>query len=55
VIIEPARSVELAKLIVLVYGFTPCEREVSRLVALSLSTTDIGRKLHLSPSSCRTT
>jgi DNA-binding CsgD family transcriptional regulator len=49
VIIEPARSAELAELIVLAYGFTPREREVTRLVVLGLSTTDIAQKLHLSP------
>jgi DNA-binding CsgD family transcriptional regulator len=49
VIIEPARPAELAELIVLAYGFTPRERQVTRLVILGLSTTDIAQKLHLSP------
>jgi DNA-binding CsgD family transcriptional regulator len=49
IIIEPARSVELAELIVLAYGFTPRERQVTRLVILGLSTTEIAQRLHLSP------
>ena len=49
VIIEPARPAELAELIVLAYGFTPREREVTRLVVLGLSTNNIAHKLHLSP------
>jgi DNA-binding CsgD family transcriptional regulator len=49
VIIEPARPAVLAELIVLAYGFTPREREVTRLVILGLSTTDIAQELHLSP------
>jgi DNA-binding CsgD family transcriptional regulator len=49
IVIEPARSVELAELIVLAYGFTPRERQVTRLVILGLSTTEIAQRLHLSP------
>jgi DNA-binding CsgD family transcriptional regulator len=49
VIIEPARPAELAELIVLAYGFTPREREVTRLVILGRSTTEIAQSLHLSP------
>lgn len=49
VIIEPARPAELAELIVLAYGFTPRERQVTRLVVLGLSTAQIAQQLHLSP------
>jgi DNA-binding CsgD family transcriptional regulator len=49
VIIEPARSAELAELIVLAYGFTPRERQVTLLVVLGLSTAEIAQQLHLSP------
>ncbi|MFC5994463.1 LuxR C-terminal-related transcriptional regulator [Pseudonocardia hispaniensis] len=49
VIIEPARPLELADLIVLAYGLTPREREVTRLVIVGRSTADIAQVLHLSP------
>jgi DNA-binding CsgD family transcriptional regulator len=49
VIIEPARPAELAELIVLAYGFTPRERQVTLLVVLGLSTAEIAQHLHLSP------
>jgi DNA-binding CsgD family transcriptional regulator len=49
VIIERARPAELAELIVLAYGFTPREREVTRLVLLGRSTSEIAHSLHLSP------
>jgi DNA-binding CsgD family transcriptional regulator len=49
VIVEPARSAELAELIVLAYGLTPRERAVTRLVIQGQSTTEIARTLHLSP------
>jgi DNA-binding NarL/FixJ family response regulator len=49
VIIEAARPAELAELIVLAYGLTPRERDVTRLVLLGWSTTRIAQELHLSP------
>ena len=49
VIIERARPAELAELIVIAYGFTPREREVTRLVVLGRSTHEIAQSLHLSP------
>jgi DNA-binding CsgD family transcriptional regulator len=49
VIIEPARPAELAELIVLAYGFTPREREVTRQVILGRSTAQIAQSLHISP------
>lgn len=47
VILEPARSPELAPLIVAAYGLTPREREVTELVLHGLSTAEIAERLHL--------
>jgi DNA-binding CsgD family transcriptional regulator len=49
VIIEPARSLEIAPLIVEAYGLSGREREVTRLVIQGLSTSEIASTLHLSP------
>jgi DNA-binding CsgD family transcriptional regulator len=49
VIIEPARSPEIAPLIVEAYGLSEREREVTRLVIQGLSTNEIASALHLSP------
>jgi DNA-binding CsgD family transcriptional regulator len=49
VIIEPARALEIAPLIVAAYGLSEREREVTRLVIQGLSTSEIASKLHLSP------
>jgi len=49
VIIEAARAAELAELVVLAYGLSPRERDVTRLVLLGWSTTRIAQELHLSP------
>jgi DNA-binding CsgD family transcriptional regulator len=49
VIIEPARSPEIAPLIAEAYGLSGREREVTRLVLQGLSTSEIARELHLSP------
>jgi DNA-binding CsgD family transcriptional regulator len=49
VIIEPARSPEIAPLIVEAYGLSEREREVTRLVIQGLSTSEIAGALHLSP------
>jgi DNA-binding CsgD family transcriptional regulator len=49
VVIEAARSPELAPLIADAYGLTDRERTITRLVAQGLSTNEIGSRLHLSP------
>jgi DNA-binding CsgD family transcriptional regulator len=49
VIVEPARSPEIAPLIVEAYGLTERERDVIRLVIQGLSTTEIASTLFLSP------
>ena len=49
VILEPARSPELAPLIAAAYALTPRERAVTQLVAQGLSTSEIAGRLFLSP------
>src|SRR4051794_35027611 len=49
VMIEPARSAELAPLIADAYGLTERERNVTQLVARGYSTQEIGDELFLSP------
>lgn len=49
VILETARSPELAPLIADAYGLTERERTVTRLVAQGLATNDIASRMHLSP------
>ena len=49
VILEPARSPELAPLIADAYGLTERERAVTQLVAQGLPTSAIGGRLHISP------
>jgi DNA-binding CsgD family transcriptional regulator len=48
VLIEESQPPELAPLIADAYGLTDRERRVTQLVALGLSTKDIGQRLHLS-------
>ena len=48
VLLEQAQAPESAPLIADAYGLTDRERRVTELVAQGLSTTDIGRRLHLS-------
>jgi DNA-binding CsgD family transcriptional regulator len=49
VVLEPARSPELAPLIADAYGLTPRERAITQLVAQGRSTNGISSRLHLSP------
>ena len=49
VILEAARSPELAPLIADAYGLTERERAVTQLVAQGLTTNDIANRMHLSP------
>jgi DNA-binding CsgD family transcriptional regulator len=49
VIIEPARPLEMAPLIVAAYGLSERECEVTRLVIQGLSTGEIASALHVSP------
>jgi DNA-binding CsgD family transcriptional regulator len=49
VILEPARSPDLAPLIAAAYGLTDRERLVTQLVAQGQSTAEIANALHLSP------
>ena len=49
VMIQPARSPEIAALIVEAYGLSHREREVTHLVLRGLSTLEIAHELHVSP------
>jgi len=49
VLLEPARSPELAPLIAAAHDLTPREQAVTRLVARGLTTSAIARALHVSP------
>jgi DNA-binding CsgD family transcriptional regulator len=52
-IIEPAKSSDVAPLIVEAYGLTDRELDVTRAIARGLSTSEIGADLHLSPHTVR--
>ncbi len=52
-IIEPAKSADVAPLIVEAYGLTGRELEVTRAIARGLSTTEIAAELYLSPHTVR--
>jgi DNA-binding CsgD family transcriptional regulator len=52
-IIEPAKSADVAPLLVEAYGLTTRELDVTRAIARGLSTNEIGRALYLSPHTVR--
>ena len=52
-IVEPAKSADVAPLIVEAYGLTGRELEVTRAIARGLGTDEIGAELHLSPHTVR--
>jgi DNA-binding CsgD family transcriptional regulator len=52
-IIEPAKSADVAPLIVEAYGLTSRELDVTRAIARGLSTTEIAAELFLSPHTVR--
>jgi DNA-binding CsgD family transcriptional regulator len=52
-IIEPARSTDVAPLIVEAYGLTGRELDVTRAIARGLSTSEIAAELYLSPHTVR--
>ena len=52
-IIEPAKSADVAPLIVEAYGLTGRELEVTRAIARGLSTAEIAAELYLSPHTVR--
>jgi DNA-binding CsgD family transcriptional regulator len=52
-IIEPAKSSDVAPLIVEAYGLTGRELDVTRAIARGLSTSEIAAQLYLSPHTVR--
>jgi DNA-binding CsgD family transcriptional regulator len=52
-IIEPAKSADVAPLLVEAYGLTARELEVTRAIARGLGTSEIATTLHLSPHTVR--
>ena len=52
-IIEPAKSADVAPLLVEAYGLTTRELDVTRAIARGLSTAEVGAALHLSPHTVR--
>jgi len=53
VVVEPAKSTDLAPIIIEAYGLTPRERDVVRAVAQGLSTPEIAAELFLSAHTVR--
>ncbi|HKC27524.1 MAG TPA: helix-turn-helix transcriptional regulator [Jatrophihabitans sp.] len=51
--IEPAKSAQIAPIIVEAYSLTPREQEITRAVARGLSNPDIAAELYLSPHTVR--
>ena len=52
-IVEPAKANDVAPLIVEAYGFSQRELEVTRLIASGLGTSQIAKRLFLSPHTVR--
>ncbi len=53
IVVEPAKSTDLAPIIIETYGFTPREREVVRAIARGASTPQIAEQLFLSAHTVR--
>jgi DNA-binding CsgD family transcriptional regulator len=53
VVVEPAKSGEIAPIIVEAYQLSPREREVVRCVARGLTSAEIAAELYLSPHTVR--
>ncbi|HVT22804.1 MAG TPA: LuxR C-terminal-related transcriptional regulator [Mycobacteriales bacterium] len=53
VVIEPAKSSDIAPIIVEAYGLSPREREVVRALARGMTSADIATELYLSPHTVR--
>jgi DNA-binding NarL/FixJ family response regulator len=53
VVIEPAKSAEIAPIIVTAYGLTPREQEITKAVARGLATPELAEALHLSAHTVR--
>jgi DNA-binding CsgD family transcriptional regulator len=53
VVIEPAKSSDIAPIIVEAYGLSPREREVVRAIARGMSSSEIATELYLSPHTVR--
>jgi DNA-binding NarL/FixJ family response regulator len=53
VVVEPAKSGEIAPIIIEAYGLSPRERDVVRAIARGLSTPDIAEELFLSAHTVR--
>jgi DNA-binding CsgD family transcriptional regulator len=53
VVIEPANPAETAPILVEAYDLSPREEQITRLIALGAGTSEIARRLHLSPHTVR--
>jgi DNA-binding NarL/FixJ family response regulator len=53
VVVEPAKSTDIAPIVIEAYGLSPREREVVRAIARGSSTPDIAAELFLSPHTVR--
>jgi DNA-binding NarL/FixJ family response regulator len=53
VVVEPAKSADIAPIIIEAYGLTPRERDVVRAIARGGSTPDIAAELYLSAHTVR--